>query len=180
MRSKLLVFSLAFAIPACSGDGGSGPQGVPDANIGGTWDFVIANLSGTVDGLGISCSFRREINIIQTGSTFSGTADPGILSCQAEGLVASVPFTSEPIVNGRVNGSSIQWDFSTQDFHHAGTVSGNSLSGQATYVVDIGGTTGRVTFNGSFGASRLSGSAAVRPAGHTDALGKALRAAARP
>ena len=175
MRTTRLLASLAFLLlPACGGENGSGPTQPQHANIGGTWDFAISNLSATVNGIGISCSFSREINILQSGTTFSGTADPGLLSCQAGAATASTLFGSEPIVSGTVNGNNVAFDFSTSDFHHAGTVSGNSMSGNATYRVDLGGTIGVVNMTGSWGASRLSGSASAGRADSNSALGEVL------
>lgn len=167
-----------LGLPACGGNGGSTPSGPQNANVAGSWDFAFANLSATVDGVGVSCSASRRLDINQSGSTFSGTAGGGILFCQSGGVQLSLAFGSEPIINGGVSGNSVSFDFSTPDFHQQGTVSGNSMSGTASWLVDVGGTVGRIPFTGSWGASRISGgSGSVAPSelkGIGDVLGRLL------
>jgi hypothetical protein len=163
MRHMILLATI-LSLTACSGDGnGNGPTGPTNASIGGSWDYSVTNLSATIQGIGFSCNASdRTLNINQTGATFSGNATGGLLTCQAGTEQESVLLGSEPIVNGTVSGNSVAFDFSTADFHHTGSVSGNSMSGSCTALLDFGGSIGVVTMTGSWGAVRLSGSGSVR------------------
>ena len=63
---------------------------------------------------------------------------------------------SGSVVNGSVSGNTVNFDLDTQDFHHTGTLSGNSMSGTATWTFDLGAPVGEVTLSGNWSASKTS------------------------
>lgn len=143
----LLPLLAAASFAGCGGDKSTGPS---DANVGGLWTFSISNMSGQ----GVSCSLgNTPISLSQGGGTFTGTYGPGTLTCLAGGQSASVG-TQGTIVSGTVDGNAVKFDLDTQDFHHTGTVSGNSMSGTARWTFDLGGNTGVVSLNGNWAAAR--------------------------
>jgi hypothetical protein len=142
----LLVCLFAGFVEACGNDS-TGPS---QASVGGPWTLSASNMSGE----GVSCNLlNTPLSLTQSGTTFTGTYGPGTLSCQAGGSPVSVN-THGSIVNGTVNGNSIQFDLDTQDFHHTGTVNGSSMSGTARWTFDLGGTIGVVTLNGNWSAAK--------------------------
>lgn len=154
LRSLALV-CLAAAVGCGGGDDALGPAPAPrTANVGGAWTISITNLAGSVGGVGVSCFLGNSpMTLTQTGATFTGTYGPAELTCQAgsesvSGLVDGI------VVNGTVSGDAVAFDFDTQDAHHVGTVSGNSMGGTARYRVDVGGASGVVTLDGTWAAAR--------------------------
>jgi hypothetical protein len=146
MRVFLLLI-LAIVADACGGDDSTGPS---QANVGGAWTLSATNLSGQ----GVSCNLgNTPVTLSQSGSTFTGSYGPGTITCIAGGQSASVG-TQGTIVNGVVSGNGVQFDLDTQDFHHIGTISGNSMSGTARWSFDLGGGIGVVTRNGNWAAAR--------------------------
>ncbi len=156
MHLRSLVLVSLTALAGCGGgDDATGPSPVPrTANVGGSWTISITNLSGSVSGVGVSCFFTGAPMVLsQTGATFTGSYGPAELTCHAAG--ESVSVTSQGVVvNGTVTGDDVAFDFDTQDAHHVGTVSGNSMSGTAHYRVDVGAPYGLVTLNGVWAAAR--------------------------
>jgi hypothetical protein len=145
---KILLCSLVVLAAACGGDdGGTGPE--EDANVGGRWSLAASNMSGS----GLSCTLNAPLNLSQTGSTFTGTYGAGTVTCQAGGDHFSED-TQGTVVNGAVDGEDVEFDLDTQDFHHTGSVNGNSMSGTARYVIDLGGSIGVVTLNGNWSAAK--------------------------
>lgn len=149
MSKRLWVALLLAAAPvfnACGGDS-TGPS---DASVGGAWTLSATNVSGQ----GVSCNLSpTPATIAQSGSTFTGTYGPGTVVCLAG--TESVSFSVQgSIVSGTVTGNSVQFDLDTQDVHHVGTLSGNSMSGTVRWTVDFGGDIGVVTLNGNWAAAR--------------------------
>jgi hypothetical protein len=133
---------------ACGDDDGTGP-GL--AEVAGTWS---ASLSMTGDGVNCSSSDPTQLTLTQTGATFSGSFSGGELFCTAPGSTGAVPIGSGSVINGTVSGSTISFDLDTPDFHHEGSVSGNSMSGTVEWVIDFGLPSGEVTLNGTWEAER--------------------------
>jgi hypothetical protein len=143
----LLVSCLAIVGAACGGDDSTGPS---QTSVGGSWMLSASNMSGQ----GVSCNLlNTPVSLSQSGTTFTGTYGPGTLSCQAGGQPVSVG-TQGSIVNGSINGNSVTFDLDTQDLHHTGTISGNSMSGTARWTFDFGGSIGVVTLNGNWSAAK--------------------------
>ena len=151
MRFRAAVLSVAVALLAvgCGGDsGGTGPNN--DANVQGSWTLAVSNLSGR----GVSCSSQSPmpITLNQSNNTFTGTYGVGTIICVNGSDQVSFNVQGS-IVNGTVNGDNVSFDMDTQDFHHTGTVNGNSMSGTASWRFDFGGAIGQVTLSGNWSAS---------------------------
>ncbi|MGH7510253.1 MAG: hypothetical protein ACREMZ_12400 [Gemmatimonadales bacterium] len=140
----LLLFALAAA--GC-GDDSTGPS---EANLAGAWTLSATNVSGQ----GVSCNLSpTPVTISQSGTTFTGTYGPGTVTCVSG--TESVSFSVQgSVVNGSVSGNAVQFDLDTQDVHHTGSLSGNSMSGTVRWTIDFGGDIGIVTLNGNWAAAR--------------------------
>lgn len=148
--SKRLWVALFLALPAFSACGGGDSTGPSDANVGGVWTFSISNMSGQ----GVSCRLgNTPLTLSQSGRTFTGSYGPGTITCQA-GSEAFSGTTQGTIVSGTVDANAVQFDLDTQDFHHTGSISGNSMSGSARWILDLGGSVGVITLNGNWAAAR--------------------------
>lgn len=55
----------------------------------------------------------------------------GAFSCSIGGRSDGGTFGGRIVVNGEVDGSSLEFDFDTPDWHHTGQINGNSMSGTA-------------------------------------------------
>ena len=141
-----LVIALALTLPACSGDDLSGPVA---PTVDGQWSYSASNISGS----GVACDVSNmTMQLAQSGTTFSGVSAGGILTCRAGGQSESGAFGGDIVANGRIDGNSVSWDLGTSDVHHTGTISGNSMSGQVTIRLDVGG--GDVVLAGNWSAVR--------------------------
>ena len=143
----LLVCSLTMVAGACGGDDSTGPS---RANVAGSWTLSASNVSGQ----GVSCNLSNTpMTLTQSGDTFTGSYGPGSLTCFAGGESFSGG-ANGTIVNGVVEGNSVQFDLNTQDLHQTGTVSGNSMSGTARWTFDLGAGVGIVVLNGNWSAAK--------------------------
>ena len=148
MKRLLLALAGSLLIAGCGSDA-TGPGNT--VSVAGTWDFSASNLSGA----GVSCAaLGLVLQISQTGSTFSGSYSGGTMQCSGPGGTVSGAISSGTVVNGSINGTSVQFDLDTQDLHEAGSVSGNSMSGSATWRFDLGAPTGVVVLSGNWSAAR--------------------------
>jgi hypothetical protein len=141
-----LVLSL---LSACGGDSPTGPK---TADISGTWRITFTNMSGS----GVTCGTSAiDYVISQNGDTFTGTSNSTYsLGCTDGVSSQSETLTGAIITNGHLSGSSITFDLATSAAHQMGTISGNSVSGSATWTIDLG-TSGSVVLRGQFGGARL-------------------------
>jgi hypothetical protein len=143
----VLLSILVSVAAACGGDDSTGPS---QANVTGNWILSATNVSGQ----GVSCNLNpTAMSINQSGTTFSGNYGPGVVTCLAGTESASSPVQGT-VVNGSVNGNSVQFDLDTQDTRLTGAISGNSMSGTVHWVIDFGGDIGVVTLNGNWAAAR--------------------------
>ena len=143
----LLVSVLVTLTGACGGDDSTGPS---QASLGGVWTLSATNVSGQ----GVSCNLSpSRMTISQSGTTFTGTYGPGTVTC-VSGADSFSYVAQGTVVNGTVNGNSVQFDLDTQDLHLTGGVNGNSMSGTARWSIDFGGDIGVVTLNGNWSAAR--------------------------
>jgi autotransporter translocation and assembly factor TamB len=146
MRAVFVLVLLSVA--SCGGDG---PTAVDPSTLNGTWSASFTNLSG----VGISCHSSSVTTTITTsGNTFTGTYGSGTMTCAAGGQSQSGQFPSGAVVNGTINGNAVAFDLDTPDQHQTGTVSGNSMSGTATWKYNFGAPYGVVTLTGSWSASK--------------------------
>ncbi len=143
----LLLIAGASLAGGCGGGDSTGPS---NANLAGSWTLSASNVSGQ----GVSCGLANTpVTISQSGGTFTGTYGPGTVTCVAGGQSSSATIQGT-IVNGTVDVNAVQFDLDTQDFHHTGTVSGNSMSGTARWSIDLGGSIGVVVLNGNWSAAK--------------------------
>ena len=150
-RRFAVLAAVAGLIVGCGGDSTGPNGGNNDANVSGNWSMSASNMSGG----GISCNAGpTPLTLTQSGKSFTGTYGLTNLSCQGPGGSAGGQVTGGTIVNGTVNGSTVTFDLDTPDFHHTGTVTGNSMSGTASWRVDFGAPTGVVTLSGSWAAAK--------------------------
>ena len=146
MRSRItgLVAVLATLIAAagCSEDSSG-----PNINLTGSWTYTATNISGS----GVSCNVSTSsMTLTQTGNTFTGSAT-GQIACVAGGQSVSNPFQGQ-ITNGTITGNAVQFELSTADARHIGTVSGNSMSGTLTLSLNVGAPIGTVVLTGNWSA----------------------------
>lgn len=143
-RRFVVLASLSLAAIAGCGSDSTSPDTI---DISGQWAYSASNLAGG----GVSCNISGVTLILsQSGSTFSGTTSGGSLSCTGAGGTVTTPLGTGSVASGQVNGSAVQFDFSTQDFHNAGSLSGSSMSGIVTAHVVSG--TATTNLSGSFAA----------------------------
>jgi autotransporter translocation and assembly factor TamB len=143
----VFVLALLF-IASCGGDG---PTAVDPVTLNGSWSASFTNMSGS----GASCHTSSVTATLTTsGNTFTGTYGSGTMTCAAAGQSESWPFPSGAIVNGTINGNTVAFDLDTPDQHQAGTVSGTSMSGTATWKFNLGAPYGEVTLAGNWSATK--------------------------
>lgn len=148
-----LLGTLVFA--ACGGDSMTGPPGSagPSPNLTGVWTYAAPNMTGTIQGFTVTCRFSNvPMSITQTGDTFTGSTDGGSFLCSLGGQSDGGNFGGRIVVNGEVDGTSVEFDFDSADWHHTGQISGNSMSGQATAILEL--STGSVVLRGGWSAAR--------------------------
>ena len=145
-RLTPLLALVLFA--ACGGDGPAGPGAI---SISGAWRITWTNMSGS----GVSCSTSSiEIQITQSGTTFTGSSNSSwTLTCIAGGATDSETFTGAAITSGQISGSTITFNLATSAAQQTGSISGNSISGTATWTLDLG--TGTLVLTGQFGGLKV-------------------------
>ena len=134
---KKLICAVALALAAGCGGDSTGPK----VDLTGTWTYSATNLNVS----GVNCSISGvTMTIVATGNTFTGAVAPGgTLTCTSPAGTDVEPLGGDIIANGTISGNAIQFDIGNSDFHNAGTLSGNSISGTVTVHVDDSG----VVFN---------------------------------
>ena len=155
MRKQLWAL-MALALVACGGDS-TGPSNTPP-NVAGAWRFTWANMDATVDGETIVCTAIMDFNLNQSGATFSGvqTQTLGNMTCTilGEGTVLDEALGGETIINGQLTGQQVSFRLGTVDGTNTGTISGTSMTGNASWVFDLGGGTS-VSLTGTWSAAKL-------------------------
>lgn len=151
-RPTLLFVLLAtIGSVACGGDSMTGLAG--GASLTGSWTYAAPNMTGTIQGLTVVCSFSNvPLSITQTGQAFTGSTSGGSFSCSIGGQSDGGTFGSRIIVNGEVDGTGVEFDFDSPDWHHTGQVNGNSMTGQVTSILEL--STGSVVLRGGWSAAR--------------------------
>jgi hypothetical protein len=132
---RLMTIAGLLLMGACSSDS-TGPTVV---SLTGNWSYSASNVSGS----GVSCNISGVIaTLTQTNNTFSGAISGGTVSCSAPGVATQTSALGGDIVaNGHINGTAIDFDIGTSDYHNVGTISGNSISGTVTLrIVESGQT----------------------------------------
>jgi hypothetical protein len=140
----LLALGLVFG---CGGDdGGGGLEPPEDADVSGAWTASWNNLNSAA---GLTCLAQNmRLSINQSGGTFTGVTNGGQFTCGS----TVVNMRSFTIVNGTVDENRVAFDLGDQNLHQTGTVSGNSMSGNATWTQSLDGVP--FTLNGTWSAAR--------------------------
>jgi hypothetical protein len=160
IRSALAI---AVLLAGCGGDGGEslGPA-PPDLN--GNWTFNWANMNGTIAELGsFSCSITGvNATLTQVENTFTGQINGDwLMTCMAAGQSESETLTGGVITHGLISGNRVSFSMATDEASQTGTISGNSMSGEATWRVNFGTPYGVVVVRGHWGAVRNQATAAA-------------------
>jgi hypothetical protein len=148
---RLPVLGLLVCVLGCGGDDdGTGPG---FASVNGSWSLSITNMTGG----GAQCSTTSPIQLTlqQSTTTFTGSyGGGGVLSCTAPFGSFSAATGSGSVINGQITGNQVSFDIGSANFHHAGTVTGSTMAGTATWTFDEGsaGTLGALT--GSWTATK--------------------------
>lgn len=159
MKTRFLPFalaSLALVALGCDGDGGTSPPEVID--IRGTWAYSSLDLTGGP----ITCQMTGiEATLTQDGSSFTGTTQGGSVTCQSGGETGSQDLDPFAVTGGTVAGTAITFTIESLDqgtvvnITHAGTVSGNTMSGTVTAQFELPAPYGFVVnLTGTWSATR--------------------------
>ena len=121
-------------------------------------------MNGTIVGLGsFSCNITGvNATLTQVDNTFSGQINGDwSMTCIAGGQTETMTATGGVISNGVISGYRVSFSMATDDASQTGTISGNSMSGQATWRVDFGAPYGIVVVRGNWGAVRTQATTAA-------------------
>jgi hypothetical protein len=147
-RFAIASFTLALALSACGDDDPTDPG---NQDIVGQWSYVITDATGG----GSSCDVTGvTLTITRAGQELSGTiaaagTNNGTCTQAGTGATAQITFNGTgPLENVALNGNSVAFTIpraftSPQlfgDWVSTGTLSGNSMSGDAAIVLRINGT----------------------------------------
>ncbi len=128
------------------------PPAPPTAT--GSWTYAATNLTGAISGVVVSCNFSNvPVTLSQAGTTFSGSTSGGSFICIVGTESTSGVFGDRIVVNGTISGQSVAFDFDSADWHHAGILAGNSMSGTTTVALNLG-QFGTVVLSGNWSATR--------------------------
>jgi hypothetical protein len=148
MRKLIGWFSGLGVLFACSGDG-SGVAPSENTNVAGSWNAIWLSMNGT----GMSCTATGgHLELNQTGARFSGNYSVQTLTCNER----SGGVSTGSVVNGSIAGTQVAFDLNDSAFHQSGSLSGDEMSGSATWTLNIDGTSHTVT--GTWRAVRPCGS----------------------
>jgi hypothetical protein len=139
LRPSRLVPFLLYGILACGSDHAAGPA----ANLTGSWSGT-----ETISGSGLSCSISLTMQLTQTGATFNGTYSNGSVNCNGQSQTG----ITGTIINGTLSGTVVTFDVDDPGAHHTGSVSGNTMNGNAHWTIPSG--SGSVTLAGTWSATR--------------------------
>ena len=146
-----------LALAVLLGCGGENNNVVPPATlVSGTWRFTYSNLTGSIQGVGVSCGpVSLDFSITQGLFDFSGVqVGTGTVTCGTNAAVlAQQVITGETIIQGRIDGRSIVFRFGTIPGLQTGIVGQTSINGTAQWVLQANSAT--LILNGQFTAVRL-------------------------
>lgn len=129
-----VILSALAAVGAISGCAAStGPK----VNVGGTWKYEAQNLT---EGGTVTCTVTdMTLSLTQTSSTFAGTYSGANADCTFTSTHLAFPLSSSgTIVDGRINGDQVSFDMGDHLWSQTGSISGNSMSGNATITINSG------------------------------------------
>ena len=146
-----------LALAVLLGCGGADNNVVPPENlVAGTWRFSYSNLTGSVQGLAVSCTpVSLDFSITQGLFTFTGVqVGTATVTCSTNAAaIVQQAITGERITQGRIDGRSITFAFVTLAGLQSGTVGQTSISGTGQWVLQSNGVL--LILNGQFTAVRL-------------------------
>lgn len=147
ISTRILVSGLVVASLGCGGDG-TGPSVL---SLAGTWTYS-ESFSSQAPNQGISCNNTGTINLVQSGSTFTGNFNQTGLCTGPGGSEDNSG--SGSVTGGQINGSQVS--FQVPFCQYQGTASGgsppNRLNGTSFCTIQISGV--NVNFAGTWQASR--------------------------
>jgi hypothetical protein len=150
MRKLICWLSGLGVLLACSGDG-SGVAPSENTNVAGSWNAIWLRMNGD----GMSCTATGgHLELNQTGARFSGSYSVQTLTCNERSRGVSTGL----VVNGSIAGNQVTFDLNDPAFHQSGSLTGDDMSGSATWTLNIDGTSHTVT--GTWSAVRPCGSQA--------------------
>jgi hypothetical protein len=144
MRKPMSLLPVLGVLAGCSGE--SGGLALDAVDVSGSWNAVWLGMNGP----GISCSADGgRLDLTSTGGGgFTGSFQVTTLTCNGSTGRAS----SGAVVNGNVFEDQVAFDLDNPSFHQTGRVSGDAMSGEATWTLVISSTPHTVT--GTWSAER--------------------------
>jgi hypothetical protein len=151
MRKIVSWLSSLGVLVGCGADGaGVGPSA--NANVTGSWNAVWQSMNGT----DMSCSADGgRLELSQSTGRFTGSYRVQTLTCNGMSRTVS----TGAVLNGTIQGNQVAFDLSDPAFHQSGSLTGDEMSGSATWTLSIDGTAHTVT--GTWRAVRTCGSSAA-------------------
>lgn len=114
-----------------------------DAVVSGTWGYSLS-----ID-LGVPCTITENLSLVQTNSSFGGSATGGWIRCPLGDVDES--FAGAAVRDGVTNQSHVEFDFDNSLIHHTGSYSGSRMTGTVVFQFPEGNV------SGSWSATRTSG-----------------------
>lgn len=131
MTNRVPLLGVCLISASCGGDGSTGPA---PHNVAGTYNYSVLNLAT----VGLACRVRATMVVTQQSATFSGNYT-GSLACTSSAGTDSTG-AAGTVINGRVRGDSVYFDFDTADWHNMGVIVGSNLQGLLNVRLNVNGT----------------------------------------
>src|SRR3954453_17828734 len=154
MRKVIAWLSGLGVLVGCGADGGGiGPSA--SGNVTGSWNAVWQSMNGP----DMSCSADGgRLEVKQSTGRFTGPYRVQRVTCN--GMSSNV--STGDVLNGTIQGNQLAFDLNDAAFHQSGTVTGDDMSGSATWTFSIDGISHTVT--GTWSAFRTCGGTAAASA----------------
>ena len=137
------VASLAL-LTACGGGGDTGPV---NTSVDGSWQGSVSNVTGN----GVTCNMTGvQLNLSQSGTTFSGNYTITHLTCVGPGGTQNGGPFSGSVMNGTISSGHVEFDMDDSRLHYTGTLNNTHMSGTTQWSLDLGPPYGVVNMNGSW------------------------------
>lgn len=147
--------AVGLLLAACGGDSATGPG--KTTQVAGTWRFTWTNMQANSNGVTLICTSTMDFKLTQSGVDFSGVqSGVGRMTCtvSGEGVVVDDPISGETLISGKLNGDKVTFRLGSIEGPHSGTVTGTSMSGNATWTsLDEAGSA--VSLTGTWTAARM-------------------------
>src|SRR5215470_16274306 len=150
---RLLILALAVLLGCDNNNNNVVP---PETLVAGTWRFRYTGMSGSIQGMGVSCGpVELDFSIRQGLFDFTGVqVGTGTVTCSTNvaPLISHV-IAGEAITNGKIDGRSIGFRFGRIPGLQNGIVGLTSITGTAQWILVSNNVT--LVLNGQFTAVRL-------------------------